>query len=170
MARLASVLAATLLLPAAAAAQPDAPPRPTFERARLGLEIRPTASGLREHLAAPEEVGVLVVRVDRFSPAERGGVRVGDVITRAGGRAIAAPHHLIGAVARVPRGGRLQLRLVREGEAREVEVEPERRPGADIEALSEWMRSAVPALRRRLDELKRRREELARRTPEPWPI
>jgi S1-C subfamily serine protease len=164
MARLLAAFAAALLLPAAARAQPEGYPLPShFERARLGIQIRPMTSELREHLAAPKDVGVLVVRVDPGSPAARAGVRVGDVITRAGERPIAAPHSLIGAVARVPEGGRLQLCLLREREAHEVEVAPK-------EWMREGLHEAAEALQRWRDELERRLEELERRTPEPKPI
>jgi S1-C subfamily serine protease len=174
MARLLLALASALLLPAAAAAQPEGLPMPpSFERGRIGLQIQPMTPELREHMKAPREAGVLVVRVEEGSPAARAGVRVGDVVTRAGDEAVAAPHDLIARVARAPEGEKLTLGLVRDGKRLEVEVEPEGRPWPDAEAWKDWMRGGfhhgMDALQRRLDELERRIDELERRMPEAKP-
>src|SRR5512145_965387 len=129
-------LVAALLAPAAAPAQPEAglPLPPALERGRVGLQIQPMTPELREHLKAPQEAGVLVVRVEAGSPAARAGVRVGDVVTRAGDDAIESPHDLVARVARVPEGEKLTLGLVRDGRKLEVEVAPEGRPWPDAEA------------------------------------
>jgi S1-C subfamily serine protease len=174
MARLLVALCFALLAPAAAAAPPEGMPMvPPFERGRIGLQIQPMTPELREHLKAPKEAGVLVVRVEEGSPAARAGVRVGDVITRAGEAALEAPHDLIVQVARVPEGEKLTLGLVRDGKPLEVEVAPEGRPWPDAEAWKDWMRGGfhqgMDALQRRLDELERRLDELERRMPEAKP-
>jgi hypothetical protein len=100
-------------------------------------------------------------------------VRVGDVVTHAGEAAVEAPHDLIVQVARVAEGGKLALRLVRDGKPLEVEVAPEGQPWPDAEAWKDWMRGGfhhgMDALQRRLDELERRLDELERRTPEAKP-
>lgn len=174
MARLLVALLVALLAPAAGGAQPEAMPMPPhFERGRIGLQIQPMTPELREHLKAPKEAGVLVVRVEESSPAARAGVRVGDVVTRAGDEAVDAPHDLMARVARVPEGEKLVLGLVREGKKLELEVAPEGRPWPDAEAWKDWMRGGLhhgmDALQRRLDELERRLDELERRMPEAKP-
>jgi S1-C subfamily serine protease len=174
MARLLVALLFALLAPTAAAAQPEAMPLPpSFGRGRIGLQIQPMTPELREHLKAPKEAGVLVVRVEEGSAAARAGVRVGDVVTRAGDEAVESPHDLIGRIARVPEGEKLTLGLVRDGKKLELEVTPEGRPWPDAEAWKDWMRGGfhhgVDALQRRLDELERRLDELERRMPEAKP-
>jgi S1-C subfamily serine protease len=174
MARLLVALCFALLAPAAAAAQPAGMPLPpSFERGRIGLQIQPMTPELREHMKAPKEAGALVVRVEEGSPAAQAGVRVGDVVTQAGGEAVESPSDLIGRVARVPEGEKLTLGLVRDGKQLEVEVAPEGRPWPDAEAWKDWMRGGfhhgMDALQRRLDELERRLDELERRMPEARP-
>ena len=176
MARLVlACLAVTALLhPAPAGAQPERLPLPPpFERGRIGLQIQPMTAELREHMKAPREAGVLVVQVEPDAPAAAAGVRVGDVITRAGGDAVATPRDLIHRVGRVPEGEALVLEAVRDGAKIELEVKPSGKPWADAEAWKDWMRGGfqhgMEALRRRLDALERRMDELERRLPEAKP-
>ena len=167
-------LLCALLLPALAAAEPEGLPLPPlFERGRLGLQVQPMTPELREHIKAPKEAGVLVVRVEESSPAAAAGVRVGDVVTKAGDETIDSPHDLVARVARVPEGERLALSLVRDGKELALEVAPAGRPWPDAEAWKDWMRGGLhhglDALQRRLDELERRIQELERRMPEAKP-
>ena len=168
----------TLLLGAPAAAEEPAPWEaplhhvfPTH-RGRLGLEIQPMTPELREHLGAPADRGLLVVRVAPGSPAEHAGVRVGDVVTAAAGEPMAAPFDLVRRVGRVEEGETLELALVRDGEKKTLEVSPagEATPWVDPEQWSAWlergMREGSAQLRQRIDELERRLEELEERLRE----
>jgi S1-C subfamily serine protease len=168
------IVTTALLGSAPAAAQPEGMPLPPpFERGRIGLQIQPMTAALREHMKAPREAGVLVVEVEPGSPAAEAGVRVADVITRAGEETVATPRDLIHRVGRVPEGETLALELVREGKKIELEVKPSGSPGADAEEWKDWMRGGfhhgLDALQRRLDELERRLDELERRLPEAKP-
>ena len=177
MARLSlAVLAATALLaPAAALAQPEGPPAlpPPYERGRLGLQIQPMTPELREYMHAPREAGVLVVAVEPDAPAAEAGVRVGDVVTRAGDAAVESPRDLMRRVGRVPKGDALELALVRDGKPLTLAVKPAGRPWADAEHWKDWMRGGAQqgfeALERRLERLERRLDELERRLPETKP-
>src|SRR5262245_28362440 len=114
-----------LSLAGRAVAQPEDLPMPPFlERGRLGIQVQPMTPELREHMKAPADAGVLVVRVDADSPAAEAGLQVGDIVTSAGGERVDAPHALILRVAKVPAGERLAIGLVREGRSLELEVAP----------------------------------------------
>jgi C-terminal processing protease CtpA/Prc len=99
-------------------------------RGRLGMEVQSMTDALREFFRAPIDRGVLVVRVLPERAAQQAGVRVGDVLTSAGGEPIDVPLDLIAAVARVPEGGTLALEVVRSGATEAIEVAPE---GAAVE-------------------------------------
>ncbi len=153
-----------------AAARSEELPMPHFfERGRLGIQVQAMTPELREHMKAPADAGVLVVRVEAGSPAAEAGVQVGDVVTSAGGERIDAPHSLILRVARVPAGEHLALGLVRDGSALELEVAPKGDPQPGPGAWEEWlgggMRHGADALRKRLDALERRMDELEKRLP-----
>lgn len=159
-------------LAAAAQAGPERRPQPPEGRGRVGIQVQPMTPELREHMRAPKDAGVLVVRVDPGSPAAQAGVEVGDVVTRAGGEPVDSPHDLIARVARAPEGEKLALELVREGKSRTLEVTPAGAPfaGHGFERfLPGGFHPGFEALERRLDELEQRLEELERRLPEQKP-
>jgi S1-C subfamily serine protease len=170
-AALVSLLALFLLGAAAGAEPPGVPLPPPLGHGRIGLQVQPMTPELREYMKAPRDAGVLVVRVEESSAAAQAGVRVGDVVTHAGGVAVESPHDLIRRVGRVREGERLALELVRDGESVKLEVTP--RGAAFPGDFADWRRGGfhhgMDALERRLRELERRLEDLEQRMPAPKP-
>jgi membrane-associated protease RseP (regulator of RpoE activity) len=166
-----NVLAGLVLLvglAAAAHAGPEGPGGPPPEaRGRIGIQVQSMTPELREHLKAPAEAGVLVVRVEEGSPAAGAGVQVGDVVTSAGGDAVDTPHDLIARVAGVPEGEKLPLELVRDGRAVKLEVAPAGGPLSGHESLERFLpggfHAGMEGLERRIEELERRVRELEQR-------
>jgi membrane-associated protease RseP (regulator of RpoE activity) len=93
-------------------------------RGRIGVQIQPMTPELRAFMGAPEDRGVLVERVVGESPAAKAGLRVGDVITDAGGEPIERTVELIRAVQSLDEGEALELRFVRAHESASLEVTP----------------------------------------------
>src|SRR5262245_342061 len=62
---------------------------------RMGVELLELTPELRVFFGAPEDSGLLVSRVESGSPAERAGIRVGDVIYRAAGEQIEEVDQLV---------------------------------------------------------------------------
>jgi serine protease Do len=91
-------------------ARGDAPARP-----RLGVGIAPArvARQLRQAVGLPERDGLLVRVVEEGGPADRAGLRTGDLLVEAGGRAVSDADELYEALDRVEAGGSLDLRVVR---------------------------------------------------------
>jgi predicted metalloprotease with PDZ domain len=94
------------------------------------MEVQSMTDALREFFEAPADRGVLVVRVVAERPASQAGIRVGDVLTTAGGEAISEPLDLIAAVARMPAGEKLSLEVVRKGKTEMIAVAPDGDPVA----------------------------------------
>lgn len=84
-------------------------------------------------LQLPERHGVLIVHVRPRSPAEKAGLRAGDVVLTAGGSKVASPDELFQAVESAGAGGQLQLGLWRQN--RHLTVVPEE--------MAEQMRRAM---------------------------
>ena len=70
----------------------------------------------------PEVNGVVVIRVLQNTPAERGGLRRGDVITEIDGQAIASAEQLQQTVENSQVGQTLKLQIQRNGQSRQILV------------------------------------------------
>jgi serine protease DegS len=92
-------------------------------RGWLGIEVQAFAN-----TDAGGPALVTVVKVLPKTPAERAGLRAGDVLTRIGDTAVADPQSALNAIARVTPGNRVSLGIVRGGEPREVLVTVAQRP------------------------------------------
>jgi membrane-associated protease RseP (regulator of RpoE activity) len=133
---------------------------------RIGLRVEPMTPELREFMKAPKDRGVLVVQVEPERPAARAGIRVGDVVTAAGGEPVERPFDLVKAVAGPAEGESLAIEVYRDGEKRTLEIEPEgdSQPWVDPDEWKPWlerhMRRGSEELRRELEEFERRIDKL----------
>jgi len=172
--RAAPILAALLALPwlptPAAAGDAGLPQR--LGGGRIGVQVQAMTPELREHFHAPPDRGLLVTRIEPGRPAERAGVKVGDVLLEAGGEAQRGTWDLVRVVGRAPEGEKLPLHLLRDGKSRTIEVVPEgaSTPWPDPQGISEWlergMQMGSQELREHLREIERRLEELEKRMEE----
>jgi len=141
-------------------------------RGRIGIQVEGMTSELRSYFRAPEDRGVLVVRVEKDRPAARAGLRVGDVILSAGGEPVRQSFDLIRIVAAAPAGGGIEVSVIRDGEERTLRIEPEGDPAlwAEPDRFGTWfdekLHRGSRELRERIDQLERRLEELERKLEE----
>ena len=172
-------MAVRVLLMVAAAALPDVaraqhadwPPDQPFmpHRGRIGVQVQPMSTELREHFGAPGDRGLLVNRVEPGRPAAQADLRVGDVIVDADGVPMREPFDLVRVVGGVPAGGALELRVVRDKREHVIKINPEGEPSLWLdpdrwgEMVEKGMRRGSEELRHRLDQLERRLEELERK-------
>jgi S1-C subfamily serine protease len=93
------------------------------EPKRLGVGLAPSqvTEGLRRSMGLTEVDGLLVRYVDKDSPADRAGIREGDVIRIAGGNTISDVDHLLQALALA--GDSIDLELVRLNDALSLTVD-----------------------------------------------
>jgi len=90
----------------------------TVARAFLGVAMQPLTPELGEHFNV--EQGVLISRVESGSPADRAGLRRGDVVVSVDGRLITSPGQLHSTIGLAEVGSRVTIDVVREGKARQV--------------------------------------------------
>ena len=88
-------------------------------RAVAGAELSELNPELARYFRVDD--GVLVLQVSRSTPASRAGLQGGDVIVRAGGRAVGSVADLRRAFG--DQGGSVRLEVVRQGQRRQLEVE-----------------------------------------------
>ena len=91
-------------------------------RGRIGVRLQEVSAELARGLRLPSPEGALVAQVEKGEPAERAGVRAGDVVRAAGGRRIATPAELTALVAAPAPGTELALELLRFGAPLGVKV------------------------------------------------
>ena len=98
------------------------------ERGWLGVSIQPLDRDLAAYLGQPEATGVIVNSVADGSPAERAGLRAGDIVVAFGAQTVEAEKEEdLGGfqrlVARSAPGTKVQLHLLRDGKKKDVTVE-----------------------------------------------
>jgi serine protease Do len=108
-------------------------------RGWLGVFIQPLSPDLAENLGVRERKGALVSDVTKDGPAEKAGIRSGDLITAFNGKEILDEHELPALVAVTRPGTKVAVKVIREGKEQtftvaiaEMEGETEKR-AADTE-------------------------------------
>ncbi|HTU93685.1 MAG TPA: PDZ domain-containing protein [Gemmataceae bacterium] len=95
-------------------------------RSNFGLVVEPPARG-------DQDEGVTISQVLPNSPADRAGLREGDVITRMGNRAIEDFSDLVSALSQLQQGERLRVQVERDGRYQSFRVLPRRTWGDEEE-------------------------------------
>ncbi len=93
------------------------------ERGRIGALIQNLSDDLARSFGFDGDTGVLVGDVLEDGPAERAGLRSGDIVVRYGGRQVKNATQLRNAVAATKPGREVNVDFFRDGEQRQVTVE-----------------------------------------------
>lgn len=88
----------------------------------LGVELLSPSAGVREALGGPADAGVLVNEVVKDSPADKGGLKAGDLIIAVDGTPVSTVHDLRRILGKHQPGDTIRLELVRRGSRRTVDV------------------------------------------------
>jgi Do/DeqQ family serine protease len=94
----------------------------TVRRGWLGVGIQGLTPDLAESFGAKGEKGILVNRVVPRSPAEKGGLRGGDIIISFGGKAVSGVKEFQKLVASASPGSAVSLEILRGGKRARVEL------------------------------------------------
>ncbi|MFO1154880.1 MAG: Do family serine endopeptidase [Rhodospirillales bacterium] len=84
-------------------------------RGRLGVVVQDVAPDMAESLELKKAQGALVTQVEGGSPAERAGIRSGDVIVAVDGQPVTSAADLRNRLGLVPLGERVEVDLMRRG-------------------------------------------------------
>jgi serine protease Do len=91
-------------------------------RGYLGVNIQDLTPGLAQEFGLKASSGALVAEVSPRSPAEKAGIRSGDIITAIDGQDIRDSRHLKLLVGQRPPDKGVKVGLVRDGKARDLDV------------------------------------------------
>ncbi len=112
----------------------------------MGIGIQNLTKPLAEKMDLDVEDGVLVNQVHEGTPAEKGGIKVGDVIVSVDGSPVKNSDELIKAVLSHEVGDTLKVRLIRDGRKKTIRVTTDEMPDEDtLLAQAGGMTSKSPA-------------------------
>jgi Do/DeqQ family serine protease len=94
-------------------------------RAKLGVSVQPITTDLASSLGLSDVRGALINQVEPGSPAERAGLRQGDVITEVQGRRISDGNELRNAISNTTPGTGVAIKIVRDGHTSDVNAKLE---------------------------------------------
>jgi len=100
-------------------------------RGWLGVGIQDLTPELAEYYGIKEKEGVLVTQTYEGDPADKAGIKEGDVITAVEGKHISSSRELSRTVAEAGVGNKLSLTLLREGREKNVSVKLAKRPDTE---------------------------------------
>src|ERR1035438_10053668 len=101
-------------------------------RGYLGVEAQDLTPELAKEFKLYSVVGVLVGAVTSNGPAEKGGVEVGDVITRFGGKDVHGARQLKLSVAEIKPGQTVPIEVLRDGSAKPLRVTISQASNSDL--------------------------------------
>ena len=138
-----------------------------FGRGRLGVRVEPLNPDLAGYFNVPGGKGLLVLEVMKETPAEKAGIKAGDVITQVGDRTVESAEQLADALP--DQAGKASITVLRKGAKRTVQADIEERQHAiRIRRGDPGMirvrdfQGTSPELRREIDDLRRQIEDLRR--------
>ena len=99
-------------------------------RGWIGVEAQEITPELAESFKLPVVSGALIAGVIRGGPADKGGVRPGDVLLQVEGKAVTDPQSMLTLVAALVPGKLANLKIRRDTKNLDVQVEVGKRPNA----------------------------------------
>lgn len=97
-------------------------------RGWLGVEVQELPPASAQTFTLESTTGVVVSRVMRHSPGHFAGLQPGDVVTHVNQHPVADRQAAVNAIARVPPGNQVALRVVRGGRAKNMQATVSQRP------------------------------------------
>ncbi|MBO9621435.1 MAG: Do family serine endopeptidase [Sphingomonas sp.] len=100
----------------------------SVQRGYLGVGIQPLTADIASALGLPKDRGELIARVEPGQPAERAGIKQGDVIVSVNGQEVTPDQTLSFLAANIAPGTRVPVELIRDGRRQTVQVTVGTRP------------------------------------------
>jgi len=97
-------------------------------RGWIGVEVQEITPALAESFKLPEARGAIIAGVLRGGPADKAGVKPGDVLTTINGAPVSDPRNMLNLVAALQPGSSAKMTVQRQSQSLEVQVTVGRRP------------------------------------------
>jgi Do/DeqQ family serine protease len=100
----------------------------TVTRGWIGVEVQDMTPELAESFGVKPDEGALIAGVMRGSPADKAGVKPGDILLAVGGKPVKDAQVMLELIAALAPGEKTKFGLMREGKALEVQISVGKRP------------------------------------------
>lgn len=114
-------------------------------RGWIGVGVQDLTSDLARTMGLGNTRGALINQVEPGTPAARGGIQVGDVVTAIDGSAVTCAHDLVRSITRRGVGEQVNLTVLRNGRTHTVTVTTAERPGSQQASIGPYQEPPAPA-------------------------
>lgn len=110
---------------------------PMAKRGFLGVGLTDLSPELRKHFGAPERAGVMVSQITDGSPAEKAGMKVGDILVAIDGDQVDSSFEVGARIRTLKDGEQTGIEIVRDGRSQKltVTIAERERPSIDMGPL-----------------------------------
>ena len=99
-----------------------------IERGFLGIQIQPISDEIADSLGLPHDRGELVRLVQPGQPAEKAGIKIGDIVLKVNDEPVTPSRTLSGIVSDITPGTRIPIEVLRGGKTVRVQATVAKRP------------------------------------------
>jgi membrane-associated protease RseP (regulator of RpoE activity) len=132
---------------------------PMMRRGYLGVALLDLTPELRTHFGVAGEAGVMVARVEAGSPAEKAGIKVGDIVARIDGNAVGSSWDVSAKVRLLDDGQQIPVEIWRNGKAQNVTVAIVQRERPELDMGPLLLKDKEGLIRMNPEELKGLKEK-----------
>ncbi|MFN3883447.1 MAG: Do family serine endopeptidase [Rhodocyclaceae bacterium] len=100
----------------------------TVTRGWIGVEVQDMTADLAESFGVKSEEGALIAGVMKNGPADKAGVRAGDILVSVAGKPVKDAQAMLELIAALPPGEKAKFGLLREGRPIDIEITIGKRP------------------------------------------
>ncbi len=95
----------------------------------LGVNLYEMSKDLSEYFGVKENEGALILSVEKESPAQKAGLKAGDVIVKIDGKDISSPNDVIKIISKMEKGEKVDIDVIRHNKKMTVKAELDARQG-----------------------------------------